>query len=101
MLEYVISANNSVEIVFFQPCFLYEPSIDVVSVHSVNKVFTFGCVTFVVIDDVAIAVTCSTPESMDILGIYLADVRGSGRRGMLDVGAGDGKGVVMWVVCRG
>jgi len=61
-----------------------------------NKVFKFGCVTFTVIDDVAIAVMCSTPESMDILGIYLADVRGSGRRGMLDVGAGDGKGVVRW-----
>ena len=102
MSENVISANNSVKIVFFQPCFLYEPSIDVVSAHLVvNKVFKFGCVTFTVIDDVAISVTCSTPESMDILGIYLADVHGSGRRGMLDVGAGNGKGMVRWVVCRG
>ena len=98
MSEYVISANNSVEIVFFQPCFLYEPSIDVICAHSVNKVLKFGCVTFTIIDDVAIAVTCLTPESMDILGIYLADVHGSGRRGILDVGAGDGKGVVRWVV---
>ena len=101
MSEYVISANNSVKIVFFQPCFLYEPSIDVICAHSVNKVFKFGCVTFIVIDDVAIAVTCSTPESMDILGIYLADVHGSGRRGILDVGAGDGKGMVRWVICHG
>jgi len=66
-----------------------------------NKVFKFGCVTFTVIDDVAIAVTCSTQESMEIWGIYLADVHGSGRRGILDVGAGDGKGVVRWVVRRG
>jgi hypothetical protein len=35
---------------------------------------------------------------MGILGIYLADVHGSGR-GVLGVGAGDGKGVVRWVVC--
>ena len=100
-MEYVISANNSVEIVFFQPCFLYEPSIDVICAHSVNKVLKFGCVTFAIIDDVAIAVTCSTPESMDILGIYLADVHGGGRRGILDVGAGDGKDVVRWVVRQG
>ena len=101
MSEYVISANNSVKIVFSQPCFLYEPSIDVISAHSVNEVFKFGCVMFAVIDDVAIAITCSTPESTDILGIYLADVHGSGRRGILDVGAGGGKGVVRWVVRRG
>ncbi len=101
MSEYVISANNSVEIVFFQPCFLYEPSIDVISAHSMDKVFKFGCVTFAIIDDVAISVTCSTLESMGILGIYLADVHGSGSRGVLDVGAGDGEGVVRWVVCRG
>ena len=68
--------------------------------HSVNKVFKFGHVTFAVIDDVVISVTCSTPESMGILGIYLAGVHGSERRGMLDVEAGDGKGVVRWVVCR-
>jgi hypothetical protein len=38
---------------------------------------------------------------MDILGIYLADVHGDGRRGILDVGVGDGKDVVRWVVRRG
>ena len=98
MSEYMISANNSVKIVFFQPCFLYEPSINVVSAHPMNKVFKFGCVAFTVIDDVAISVTCLTPESMGILGIYLADVHGSGI-GVLGVGAGNGKGVVRWVVC--
>ena len=66
-----------------------------------NEVFKFGCVAFTVIDDIAISVTCLTPKSMGILGIYLADVHGSGRGVLLGVGAGHGKGVVTWVVCRG
>jgi hypothetical protein len=65
-----------------------------------NKVFKFGCVAFTVIDDVAISITCSTPKSMDILGIYLTDVHGSGIS-VLGVWASDGKGIVSWVVCRG
>jgi hypothetical protein len=65
-----------------------------------NKMFKFGCVTFAVIDDVTISITCSTPKSMDILGIYLADFHGSGRS-VLGVWAGDGKGMVRWVVCQG
>jgi len=62
--------------------------------------FKFGCVTFAVIDDVTIFITCSTPKSMDIMGIYLTDVHGSGIS-VLGVWAGDGKSMVRWVVCRG
>ena len=66
-----------------------------------NEVFKFGRVAFTVIDDITISVTCSTPKSMGILGIYLADVHhGSGRGMLLGVGADHGKGVVRWVVCR-
>jgi hypothetical protein len=62
--------------------------------------FKFGCITFTVIDDVIVFIACSTPKSMDILGDNLADVHGSGRS-VLGVWAGDGKGMVRSVVCRG
>ncbi len=42
-----------------------------------------------------------SPESMGILGIYFADVHGSGSRDVLGVGAGDGEGMVRWVARRG
>ena len=61
--------------------------------------FKFGCITFVVIDDVVIFITCSTPKSMDILGIYLANIHIS-VRSVLGVWMGDGKSMMRWFVCQ-
>jgi hypothetical protein len=58
-------------------------------------VFEFGFVTFRISDDIAISIACVTPKSVNIWGIYLTDVHGN-ERGVSDVGAGDGKGVVSW-----
>jgi hypothetical protein len=53
-----------------------------------TEVFQFGDVLLAVGNDTSIRITCSTPESMDILGVELADVNADGRR----AGEGDDPG---------
>ena len=63
------------------------------SAHLMYKMFKFGCIPFAIIDDVIIFIACSTPKSMDILGIYLANLH---MRSLSGVWMGNGKSMMRW-----
>jgi hypothetical protein len=69
----VVSINDFVKDVTFEPCLLHKVSVELLKFHGGDKVFVSGVIVWVMGADASVRVLGATAKTMRILGDNFAD----------------------------
>ncbi len=73
MMKGVVSIDDFIKDVTFEPCLLHKVDVEVLKFHGGDKVFVSGVVVWVMGADVSVRVSGAATETMRVLGDDFAD----------------------------